>query len=270
MVRETQILVVADDEQTARLLAGTLAEAGFVVSSAVSHEAAMLLLAEDDFDVVLSDIRLRDGSGIELLAAARALTVPPEVILFADQASVNSVMAALRGDAFDYLLRPLADDELIACVARAAAEHAAQARRAAALRVLLEELERPRWARQLGGGNGAVPHPPERGRFIEIGRLRIDTHRRIAAYEGQNLHVTPTEYALLLCLAQSLGRVVTSDEIVRKTHGYSASPADAQALLRGHVRNLRRKIPPGYVVTVRGSGYMLVAPEGGGLGERAR
>jgi DNA-binding response OmpR family regulator len=261
MFTEAHVLVVEDDERIRGLLAALLADTGVTVSTAAAADEAILLIGEDDVDVVLSDTSLRDGTGLDVLTAARARPIPPEVILLTAQPTVETSVAALRGGAFDYLPMPVDADELLAAVEEAAAERAASARRAAALRVLLEDLERPRLVRQLGG-NGPVPARAEHGRYIDVGRLQIDTHRRSAAYDGHNLHVTPTEYALLLCLAQSLGRVVTSDEIVRKTHGYSASPADAQALLRGHVRNLRRKIPPGYVVTVRGSGYMLVAPEG--------
>lgn len=255
MTRYTQVLVVEDDEQTRNILARALSEAGFRVAAVASVDDAVGRIA-DEIDVALVDIQLGDQSGLEVLVAAQLLTLPPPVILFTGYASLESSIAALRGCAFDYLIKPVATPDLIATIERAAASRARHSRRLDALRVLVEELAPPTTSVVSTNEHGS-----ERTRFLQVGELQINTHRRIAAFKDRPLHLTPTEYALLVCLAETPGRLVSSDEIVRQTHGYSAKLTDAQALLRGHIRNLRRKIPDGYIVTVRGNGYMLASPE---------
>lgn len=262
MSQAARVLVVEDDEQMRGLLAALLTDGGFLVSTAASADEAIAAIEADDVDVVLSDIKLRDRNGMDVLTAARARPLPPEVVMLTGYASVETSVAALRGDAYDYLLKPVKADELITVVGGAAGERLARARRAEALRVLLEGLELP--ARPAPAANEPAPPDEQAGRYHRVGRLHVDTHRRAVLFAGADLHVTPTEYELLRCLAAAPGRVLTCEEIVRHTHGHSASAADAQTLLRGHVRNLRRKIPDGYLVTARGSGYMLVQPGPGG------
>jgi DNA-binding response OmpR family regulator len=95
---------------------------------------------------------------------------------------------------------------------------------------------------------------------LHVGQLTIDCFRHTATFNGQTLHLTPIEYALLLCLAEARGRVVGYSEIIRRTHGISVDEMEAQTLIKPHIRNLRRKIDPAYLSNVRGTGYVLAAP----------
>lgn len=98
-------------------------------------------------------------------------------------------------------------------------------------------------------------------RFIQIGLLCIDTHRYEVWFDDVHIEVTPTEYALLYCLALRPGRACTFAEITNHTHGQPLERSDAQQLLGTHVRNLRKKFDRRYLVSVRGVGYMLVSPD---------
>lgn len=260
MFRETHVLIVEDDDQTRELLASVLNDAGYRVSVAADVRAALVLVAGDTVDVVLSDIRLRDESGIALLAAVRARPHPPEVVMLTGYASIESSVAALRTRAFDYLQKPVATAELLSAIARAAQQRHEARRRAAAIQILAADLERALTSEP----HGRQDEPallPAGGRYRSVGQLTIDYFRRTVTLDGAPLHLTPIEYALVGCLAETPGRVVASGALVERTHGYEAPLAEAQALLRGHVRNLRRKLPEGYLVTARGTGYMIVAPE---------
>jgi DNA-binding response OmpR family regulator len=97
-------------------------------------------------------------------------------------------------------------------------------------------------------------------RHIHIGELNIDTFRHEVKFKGKALHMTRIEYALLHCLAESQGRVLTYSEIVRHTHGQTMDDSEALLLLKQHIRNVRSKIPSDYLVNVRSTGYMLVDP----------
>lgn len=103
--------------------------------------------------------------------------------------------------------------------------------------------------------------PPQAHRFVAVGLLCIDTHRYEVWFDNVHIEVTPTEYALLHCLALRPGRACTFAEITSHTHGTPLERSDAQQLLGTHVRNLRKKFDRRYLVSVRGIGYMLVCPD---------
>ena len=201
---------------------------------------------------------MREIDGVEVLNVARGMRNPPEVILLTGYGSLESAVAALRSGAFNYLLKPCNSAELLECVEKAARRRASEQRRLQAMRLLAEEFQ--------ASDELAPPEPPvanvaaEPGRYMQIGNLKLDLFRHTASLGPTPLHMTPIEYTFLRCLAETPGRVYPCAEIVRHTHGYEAEEAEAQALLRAHVRNLRRKLPPDYLVTVRSAGYMLVDP----------
>jgi DNA-binding response OmpR family regulator len=275
---EAQILLVEDDHMTRQLLASVLEDAGHVVTPAADGAVALRLLEEQRFDVVVTDIRMREIDGVEVLNAARGLSAPPEVILLTGYGSLETAVAALRAGAFNYLIKPCVSTELIECVERAAQRHASHRRRVEAMRIIAQEYissphagpaEAPRALPAISSTavSASVSAPAPDQRFLQVGALRIDSFRHIATFDGRPLHLTPIEYTLLSCLAEMPGRVLQCAEIVRRTHAYETSEAEAQVLLRAHVRNLRRKLPASYLVTERSTGYMLVDPDEPGMGE---
>jgi DNA-binding response OmpR family regulator len=102
---------------------------------------------------------------------------------------------------------------------------------------------------------------PAKERYLQVGQLCVDTYRYKIWFQKRRIDVTPTEYAVLACLAATPGRACTFAEITRHTHGTPLERTDAQQLLGTHVRNIRKKLDRRYLVSVRGVGYMLVDPE---------
>lgn len=255
MVHQTHVLLVEDDGQTRLVLATALGDAGFHVTSAADGTSALALLTTDQFDVVVTDIRMRYVSGIDVMTAARALAPPPEVIILTGYGSLETALAALRAGAFDYLLKPVNTSELLSCVRRAAQ------RRADTLRELetLKALATPASPMEAAEPNDGATERP--GRYLQVGRLVINRFRRTATLSGATLHLTPIEFELLAFLAENPGETQSCAAIVRRTHRYELPEAEAQTLLRSHVRNLRRKLPHGYLETDRGMGYRLSAGE---------
>jgi two-component system, OmpR family, response regulator len=261
---ETRVLLVEDDDRARELLADVLAGAGYQVTTAASGEVALELLERQDVDVVVTDINMRRVDGVQVLEAAREKPWPPHVILLTGFSSLETSIAALRAGAHDYLLKPCSPPDLLACVARAVQRRAAEIRQASALQSIAQGLAQ---LRQLEPDSTPTPAaPPSTAeapeRFLRIGALLIDCFRHAISFRGEALHVTPLEYALLRCLAEDEGRVIGYAEIVRRTHGHTVEETEAHTLLKAHVRNLRRKLDPAYLVNVRGTGYMLTAPEG--------
>lgn len=267
-----RILLVEDDTTTRQVIATMLEDEGYTTTTAANGKLALDLLHSQRFDVVVSDIRMREIDGVEVLNVARSLRFPPEVILLTGHGSLESAIAALRAGAFNYLLKPCASAELLECVERAVQRHSAEQRRMDAMRILAQEYAALGTEPHAPAGQAtlALPaapppaagaSPPITARFLQIGDLQLDLFRHTARFGEESLHVTPIEYAFLRCLADTPGRVYPCAEIVRHTHGYDAEETEAQVLLRAHVRNLRRKLPANYLVTVRSAGYMLVDPD---------
>ncbi len=264
---DAHILLVEDDDTMRHLLANVLSDAGYRVTLAADGEKALALLDELNIDIIVTDIRMNGVDGLMVLQAARKRSLPPEVILLTGYASLETALAALRVGAFNYLMKPCDSTELLACVASAVERRLTELRRIEAMRsIALEfarfqaEEESARRPRSTVPKSAVEARQPQR--YLQVGRLSLDVFQHTAVLNGQPLHLTPTEFAFLRCLAEVPGRVLSCADIVRHTHGYSISEVEAQALLRAHVRNLRRKCPPGYVITVRNAGYMLLDPDG--------
>ncbi|MBA3948164.1 MAG: response regulator transcription factor [Herpetosiphonaceae bacterium] len=254
IVKEPEIMVVEDDTRARMLLVEILRAAGYHATMAANGEQALELLEQQQFDVVITDIRLGAVDGVQVLYAARGQPQPPAVILLTGYGSLDSAISALRVGACDYLMKPVEPPEMLQCVARAVEQQRVIQRQTRALQAIAE-----------GFALLNDPEPPNtttvvNDRYLEVGNLRLDRFRHMATFNEQPLHLTPTEYALLYCLAASQGRVLSYCEIVRRTHGHDVNETEAQLLLKAHLRNLRRKIDPAYLVNVRGAGYMLVAP----------
>lgn len=114
-------LLVADDEEAIRgTLSALLEEEGYEVTAVSSAEDAIARLGDDPFSVVLTDIRMGGMTGIELLQEVRRLHPEMEVIIMTSYASIETAVLALRSGAYDYLIKPFEDLELvISAVARA-------------------------------------------------------------------------------------------------------------------------------------------------------
>jgi DNA-binding response OmpR family regulator len=212
---------------------------------------------------------MHEIDGIEVLSQARQGHLPPEVILLTGYGSLETAVAALRSGAFNYLLKPCKSTDLLECIAVAVAQNVVKRRREAAMRVLVQDLApfqdhaeiTPR--KPPVNESEASPHNQRQAgeaRHIRVGALVLDLYTRSATYDSRQMHLTPIEFTLLNCLAETPGRVVNCQDLVRRTHGYDTSETEAQVLLRTHVRNIRRKIPAEYLTTVRSTGYMLIDP----------
>jgi len=145
-------LIVDDDADVRGLLASILVRAGARVVEATSGGEAMALLARDEFDVVLVDVRLPDHSGLDLLRWARSAEVDSEMIVLTGHADVETAVEAMRRGAYDFLAKPWKNAELLEVVAKAA-EKTALRRENSALR---EVITRRDGLPTIVGTSGAV------------------------------------------------------------------------------------------------------------------
>ena len=145
-------LIVDDDADVRGLLVSILVRAGARVVEATSGGEAMALLARDEFDVVLVDVRLPDHSGLDLLRWARSSEVDTEMIVLTGHADVETAVEAMRRGAYDFLAKPWKNAELLEVVAKAA-EKTALRRENSALR---EVITRRDGLPTIVGESGAV------------------------------------------------------------------------------------------------------------------
>lgn len=270
------ILLVEDDADLRDVLTQTLRKAGYAVTDVPDGAQAIDILTQRTdakmtcCDIVLTDIVMGEIDGIEVLNVARNLPNAPEVILLTGYGSLETAIEAVRNNAFDYINKPSSRHVLLERVAAALEHRRAKQRQSKAVAIVesLADFADVASTDHLLRGFS----PPDRAadassttqeyeRYLRIGEMKIDRHRQQVWFRETLLRITRTEYSILMCLAETPGRVVTFDTIVRQTHSYELERGEAHDLLRSHIRNLRKKFDRRYIVSVYGTGYMLASPD---------
>ncbi|MBI4213621.1 MAG: response regulator transcription factor [Chloroflexi bacterium] len=225
------IAVVDDDPRISRLVKSHLERDGYRVVTAADGPGAIDLVESHDPDLLLLDIMLPGMDGCEVLRRIREFSALP-VIMVTAKGDEADIVRGLETGADDYLTKPFNEKELIARV------HAV--------------LRRTHFG----------PEDKRAAVFVN-GKLAIDYGQHIVKLDDEEVPLTPTEYRLLACLAQSVGRTLLQEDILLKVWG-TGYEGEAH-LLRVNVARLRGKLGEDansarYVVTRPGVGYMM--PQG--------
>lgn len=276
MEHENSTVLVVDDEGAIRYsVTKTLERVGYQVVTASSGEEALEILVGQNFDVVLTDIRMPGISGVDLLARIKEQSPDAIVILMTGYASLGTAVESLRLGAHDYLIKPSTSEDIRDSVKRGI-ERAQNLRRRRLLldtiRSNVSELSGTALAQRLQQTprpmKDYLPHTPpvSTTSTLTIGPLTIYPGRYQIEVEKELIDLTPTEFDLLLYLAAHRGRVVPCSELVREVRGYTVEEHEAREVIRPHVSNLRRKLKqagqdPNILVNVRGIGYRLSEAE---------
>ncbi len=259
--KKPRLLLVEDYPTTRIVLAQLLSNAGYQVAQASNGEQALELLETQTFDIVLTDVVMGEVDGIEVLHKAKIQPYNPVVILLTGYGTMETCMAALRLGAFNYLLKPCAEDELLECISNGLRQRFQEQQVQQAIQTLSEVfINRDVDARSSGRQSQHGANMCTSG-MRYIGELCIGESRQKVLFKGNPINPTPTEYALLWCLAETVGEARPYHEIVRHTHQIEIANKDALKLLRPHVRNLRKKLTDACIVHDHGMGYKLVNPE---------
>jgi len=222
----TRILTVEDDERIRTSVKLALEDEGWVVDEAETGEDAITSFTRTPADVVLIDIMLPGIDGFEVCRSVRRLSDVP-IIMVTARADTHDVVAGLEAGADDYLTKPFVPKEL-----------------SARIRALLRRA-RP-----------TVPGNPR----LRFGELEVVPQEGVVTRNGEQVHLTKTEFRLLVELANHPGTVFSREDLLEKVWGHGVF-GDGR-LVDVHVRRLRTKVEadpanPRYVVTVRGLGYKL-------------
>jgi two-component system KDP operon response regulator KdpE len=225
---EALVLVVEDEPQMRKFIRASLTSHGYRVLEAERGADAISLLTSHNPELVLLDLGLPDGDGIELAKQVREWSRVPIIVLSA-RGREDDKVAALDAGADDYLTKPFGVNELLA-----------------RMRVALRHAQR------------GDPEPAPQ--TLEFGDLKLDLVRREVFRGAEELHLTPIEYKLLSLFAQNAGKVLTHRHILKEVWG--PAYATQTHYVRVHMAELRKKLEadparPKLLVTEPGVGYRL-------------
>ncbi len=228
MANKPLILVVEDGETVSSFIAAILEANHYDVLTTAKGSEAFTLIASHRPDLVLLDLGLPDLDGLVVLKRTRAWSNVPIIIVSA-RGHEREKVEALDLGADDYITKPFGTAELLARIRNAIRHH------------------------QLSNTDGAAT-------AIQVGGLEISYEKRMVFLDGNEVHLTPIEYKIIVLLSHHLGKVLTHDFIMKEVWGPYTNEIQS---LRVNMANIRRKLEqnpaePKYIVTEVGVGYRMV------------
>ena len=226
-----RILIVDDDKQIVRLLRSYIEQSGYETLTAYDGNEALHMIRAHHPDLVVLDLMLPGLDGWEITRIIRSdaqLREMPIIMLTARVEDTDRIVGLELG-ADDYISKPFNPREVVARI-----------------RAVLRRVQ----------GKTELP------RVLTVGDLRMEVEQHVFTFRGEVIDLTPTEFSLLQLFMQSPGRAFTRPELIEKSLGYTYE--GMERTVDSHIKNLRKKIPvepgqPGYIETVYGVGYRLVA-----------
>ncbi|HJR95595.1 MAG TPA: response regulator transcription factor [Gaiellaceae bacterium] len=225
-----RVLLVDDESDILEPVSYALQKEGFEVKPAEDGSTALELARAELFDVIVLDIMLPGISGMDVCRTLRAESDVPIIMLTARDSEVDRVLGLELG-ADDYVTKPFSSAELVSRI-----------------RAILRRRELDQ-------------APSSGGSEVRVGGIIIDLGRHSVEVDGRSVDLTPSEFRLLLLLAEEPERVFTREQIME--HLWQTPYVGDTRACDAHISNLRRKLErdhrhPERIVTVREAGYKLV------------
>ena len=229
MIENTKILIIEDEIKTVNFISMALRAKGYKVTSAQTGQSGILSFCTSNPDVVLMGLGLPDTDGMKVLEEIRRVSDIP-IMIISSRKGENDIVNALDAGANDYMTKPFNMNELLARV-----------------RVLERYIS-------------TAPSAKTES-VLKFDGLIIDTEKRRVYLDGNDIHLTPLEYKLLVILAINPGKVITHHQISKDVWGYREG-SDAKSI-RVCMASLRKKISdnnetPKYIFTEIGVGYRFI------------
>jgi DNA-binding response OmpR family regulator len=251
------ILIVDDEPNIRFIIERTLQGDGYQIDTAASGKEAIEKQKVNTYDLILLDLHMEPGGGMDVFNSCRAAGVDTIVIILTAHGSLDSAVEALRLGAFDYLFKPASPDTIRQRV-REGLEYRRKTLRMNhllsqfnQLRQMISELETT--------SNDETLTPGQR--FLFSGPVKLDRQRRSALLNDRLLDLTTAEFNFLLCLIEKSPLPASHCELIVAALGYSCEEFEARELTKWHIHNLRKKVEsnpeqPRYIKTVRHQGYL--------------
>lgn len=223
----TDILLIEDEPQIRRFVKTALEAEGYHVHAVETLQRALIDTATRRPSLLILDLGLPDGDGLQLIPEVRSWSALPIIVLSA-RSEEHHKIAALNAGADDYLTKPFGVGELLARIRAQLRRH---------------------------------QHGSQPSSRLMLGRVHIDLAQRQLSREGQPIHLTPLEYRLLGVLLRHPGRVLTHAQLLSEVWG--PGHVGQEHYVRVYMANLRQKLEedptrPQHLLTEIGVGYRLV------------
>jgi two-component system copper resistance phosphate regulon response regulator CusR len=220
------VLVVEDDDRLAKTLGKGLEEARYSAATCRSVAEARRRLAAEPVDLILLDLGLADGDGLDLLRAIRREGLRIPVLIITARDAIPDRVQGLDAGADDYLVKPFAFAELLARI-----------------RARLNRAE------------------PQVSTRLEVGDLVVDVVTRRVTRRERAVELTPQEFSVLHYLALRAGKIVSREMLARDVWQVRSRATPMDNVIDVHISHLREKIDRGFdgplIQTIRGVGFRL-------------
>jgi len=215
-----RILLVEDDPSLAQGLQTALRREGLTVDHVTTGKAALQAVQAEAPDLIILDLGLPDMDGLEVLNSLRSGKQALLVMVLTARNTTADKISGLDCGADDYLAKPFEIPELLA---------------------RLRALERRITAVQTSD--------------ITIGQVMLDTLTHTVSVDGQGVELPRREFMLLKALMENPGRVMSREKLESRLYGWGEELASNS--IEVHIHHLRKKIPAGFIKTIRGIGYTV-------------
>ncbi|WP_031083167.1 response regulator transcription factor [Streptomyces sp. NRRL WC-3549] len=226
---QRRVLVVEDDATIVDAISARLRAEGFLVQTALDGPAAVDAAESWQPDLMVLDIMLPGFDGLEVCRRVQAQR-PVPVLMLTARDDETDMLVGLGVGADDYMTKPFSMREL-----------------AARVHVLLRRVER-----------AALAAVTPRSGILRLGELEIDHAQRRVRVRAEDVHLTPTEFDLLVCLANTPRAVLSREQLLAEVWDWA--DASGTRTVDSHIKALRRKIGAERIRTVHGVGYALETP----------
>jgi two-component system OmpR family response regulator len=220
-----RILIMEDDEETARFIARGLEEAGHAIVLSGDGRDGLFQATGGGFDVIVMDRMLPGLDGLSLLKALRAAADATPVLMLTAIGGIADRVDGLEAGADDYLVKPFAFSELAARI----------------------------------NALGRRPQARVEGHVLTVEDIELDLHRRTVKRSGVRVVLQPREFALLAELMRNPRRVMTRTMLLERVWDFDFDPKTN--IVETHLSRLRTKLNAGFeedaIETIRGAGYMI-------------
>jgi len=219
-----KILLVEDNLSLAEGLQQALKREGFVVNHVTSGKQAIHVVETDPPDIILLDLGLPDMDGLDVVTQLRKSKNATQIMLLTARDSLQDKVTGLDQGADDYLAKPFEMPELLA-----------------RLRVLERRM------------STSVSNT------ISIQDICLETNSLDVSLNDKAIDLSRREYMLLKVLMQNAGRIMTRDSL--ESQLYSWGDEISSNAVEVHIHHLRKKLPSGFIKTIRGVGYKVDSPK---------
>lgn len=216
-----RLLLVEDDRLLSDGLTGQLEKAGFSVDSTFTAKEALMLAEQEDYRVVILDLGLPDGNGLDVLRKWRMNRASFPVLILTARGDWQDKVNGLKAGADDYLAKPFQTEELIA-----------------RLNAIIRRSE------------GRVHS------LVKAGHFELDENRQsLKLADGTEHSLTGTEFRLLRCLMSRPGHVFSKEQLMEQLYNLNDNPSEN--VIEAYIRRLRKLVGAETISTRRGQGYLF-------------